>query len=105
MLRRGRRKRLAGAIQITGREQVVLQVLSDARQVASGRDPEGRQRGARAHTGSHQDGGRSDDSGGQHDRAPGVQPVDRAAVQSIHAGNASGVVEGQPVDEQACAQI
>ena len=105
MLRLGRWKRPAGAIHIAGRKQVVLQVLSDARQVASSGNPESRKFGARAQTGSHQYCRRSNDPGGQDDGAPGVEPVDRAAFQSMNPGCASGVVEGQPVDEQACAQI
>ena len=100
MLRLGRWKRPAGAIHIAGRKQVVLQVLSDARQVASNCNPESRKCGARAQTGSHQYCRRSNDPGGQDDGAPGVEPVNRAAFEGIHPGRASGVVEGQPVDEQ-----
>ena len=84
---------------------MVLQVLPDAGQVASRGNPERRKRGAWAQTGSHQYCGSPNDPGGQDDGAPGVEAVDRAAFQGKNPGCTSGVVEDQPVDEQARAQI
>ena len=105
MLRRGRRKRPAGAINVAGSEQVVLQVLPDAGHVAPNANAKSRQPGARAQTGSHHYRRRSDDPGGQNDSAPGIEAVAHAALQCVDPDCASAVVEGKPVDEQAWAQI
>ena len=104
MLRRGRRKRPAGAIHITGRKQVVLQVLPHAGQVQSSGNPESRKRGAWAQTGSHQYCGRPNDPGGQGDGASRVEPAGRAAFRGKNPGCTSCVVDDQPVDEQARAR-